>query len=227
MLANEAGKGRLNRDATSRKRRTWRTLVLSTGEVDIATVAAKAERSLPSGAEVRLPSLRATEETMWQELHGSGTSRDLMGRLQAALRCHYGIAGRVFLQHLVAERNQDPEGIAEAVIAMQKRFQALLPQNSDPQVHDVARRFALVAAAGEYASNGAFCRGRKTTHCLLARRLSKHGSKAEATQSLQRRAYTSRSSAGSWSRTAYPASSALQRGRDSPRVGRCAIPTAR
>lgn len=151
MLSNESGKGRMKRDATARRSRTWRTFVLSTGELDVASMAQKAGQSLPAGADVRLPSLACIPVSMWTNLHGFPTGRDLMAALQKAVVKQHGVAGRAFMERLVRERNEDPEGLVDKILAMQEVFSKILPAGADPQVHDVARRFALVAAAGEMA----------------------------------------------------------------------------
>src|SRR3954454_8585040 len=57
MLADGAGKRRLNRDASAARRRVWRTFILSTGECDLATAVARGGHTLPVGAAVRLASV--------------------------------------------------------------------------------------------------------------------------------------------------------------------------
>nr|WP_282572195.1 DUF927 domain-containing protein [Roseomonas acroporae] len=151
MLANESGKGRLRRDATAQRRRTWRAFLLSTGELDLPAMVAKAGQKLPAGAEVRLPSIPVDSAGIWPALHGRASPEALMTDLHGALRRHHGTAIRAFLACLVAERRENPTGLADAADAMRARFAKLLPADADPQVRDVARRCALVALAGELA----------------------------------------------------------------------------
>jgi putative DNA primase/helicase len=154
MLANESGKGRLNRDAILRRRRTWRNWTISTGEHDLSAVAARAGQVLPAGVEVRMPSLPATAETMWKALHQSRDAKALMLKIRDNMRKFYGCAGRPFLQHLVDARNNNPAQVTDAVHAQRTKFSELVTRNwasADAQVYEVARRFALVAAAGELA----------------------------------------------------------------------------
>ncbi len=152
MLANESGKARARRDITSAKKKTWRVPILSTGEVDVASVAARAGQSLTAGAQVRLPSLPVDAVTMWPKLHGRADARALMGEMHGAMRRQFGTAGRAFLEHLAAARNEDAEDLMDAAEAMQARFTKLLAGGTvDQQVHDVARRFAMLAFAGEMA----------------------------------------------------------------------------
>ena len=150
MLSNEAGKGRMRRDTTAARRRTWRTFILSTGELDLAAMVAKAGQKLPAGAEVRLPSVPVSAAG-WQRLHGHATAEALMAHLHGALRLHHGTAARAFIQRLAAAREGEANGLQLASTAMRELFSKALPAGADAQVRDVARRFALVALAGEMA----------------------------------------------------------------------------
>ncbi|WP_458094743.1 DUF927 domain-containing protein [Roseomonas sp. WA12] len=152
MLANESGKGRMRRDTTAQRRRTWRTFIISTGELDIASVVSKTGQSLPAGAEVRLPSINVDAATAWPDLHGRATLGALMTDLHAGVRRHHGHAARTFIAKLAEARRDDAAGLAEAAAAMRDRMAATLPASADPQVRDVARRCALVALAGELAT---------------------------------------------------------------------------
>jgi uncharacterized protein (DUF927 family) len=152
MLADGAGKGRLRRDASAARRRTWRAFVLSTGEHDLAAAVAKAGQRLAAGADVRLPSVPVPEAAeAWPELHGRAGLQALWADLHGAMRSQHGEAARAFLGRLAAALATDPAGVREAGRAARERFAAALPAGADPQVHEVARRFALVAAAGELA----------------------------------------------------------------------------
>ncbi|WP_426957998.1 DUF927 domain-containing protein [Muricoccus radiodurans] len=151
MFANESGKGRLRRDTTAQRRRTWRCFVLSSGEVDIATTVAKAGQTLPAGAEVRLPSISVDAVGAWPQQHGRASSEALMADLHGAVRREHGTACRAFIARLGQVRRDDPSGLELAASAMRARMAQCLPADADPQVKDVARRCALVALAGELA----------------------------------------------------------------------------
>jgi putative DNA primase/helicase len=153
MLSDGAGKGRLNRDASARRRRTWRAFILSTGESDVAAHVALAGQRLPAGAEVRLPSVPIADAgEVWPALHGRSDFGTLAADLHAAMRRHHGEAGRAFVARLAAERTAGGADLAAALDTMRARTAARLPAGADPQVRDVARRCALVAAAGELAA---------------------------------------------------------------------------
>lgn len=153
MLADGAGKGRLKRDASAARRRTWRAFVLSTGEYDLATAVARAGQKLPAGAEVRLPSIPVGDVAQaWPALHGRADLSALAGDIHQAMHRQHGAAARAFIERLAAERARDPARLFDLLETMRERFTARLPQAADPQVRDVARRCALVAAAGELAA---------------------------------------------------------------------------
>ncbi len=153
MLADGAGKGRLKRDASAARRRTWRAFVLSTGEYDLATAVARAGQKLPAGAEVRLPSLPVGDVAeAWPALHGRADLSALAGNIHQAMHRQHGAAARAFIERLAAERARDPARLFDLLESVCERFIARLPQAADPQVRDVARRCALVATAGELAA---------------------------------------------------------------------------
>ena len=152
QLANESGKQRLRQDASAKKRRTWRTVVMSTGEVDMATMAGKANQTLPPGAEVRLPSIPIDGETMWPNLHGAASATELMAGLQKALAKQYGTAIRPFLTELVSALADNDGALEAALEKMRLRFTAMVGDAADPQAKEVARRIALIALAGEMAT---------------------------------------------------------------------------
>jgi putative DNA primase/helicase len=152
MLANESGKGRMRRDTSAARRRTWRTFILSTGELDLASMVAKAGQKLPAGAEVRLPSIPMPSGGLWPNQHRHASVEAFMTHLHAALRQQHGTAIRAFLVQLAAARTADSGSLTRLAAAMQERMTKALPIEADAQVRDVARRFALVALAGELAT---------------------------------------------------------------------------
>ena len=152
MLADGAGKRRLNRDASAARRREWRSFVLSTGEIDLATAVASAGQRMPAGAEVRLASVPVDDAAAtWPALHGRADFPALARDLHDAMKRHHGAAARAFVAGLAAMRADDPVGLNAFIDNMRDRFAKAPPPEADPQVRDVARRCALVAAAGELA----------------------------------------------------------------------------
>ena len=153
QLANESGKGRLEKTTALKKRRTWRIIVLSTGEVDVATMVARANPTpLPAGAELRLPSIPVDRDCLWPNLHGEASPVELMVSLQSALATQYGSPIRPYLAELTAVLSRDDGYLEQALVEIRQEFYDSLPPNTDGQVKEVARRCALIALAGELAT---------------------------------------------------------------------------
>jgi uncharacterized protein (DUF927 family) len=76
-----------------------------------------------------------------------------MTHLHAALRRQHGTAIRAFLAELVKARAAETNNLSQTAAAMQILMTKALPIEADAQVRDVARRFALVALAGELATD--------------------------------------------------------------------------
>lgn len=153
-LAGEGGKARLTRDARNRRRRTWRTFIVSNGEIDLATVAAKASARLPAGAAVRLPSVPVPQGgNAWPNRHGAADFAAFMRSLHAAMRAHHGHAARAFIARLAETMAGEPGELKALLDDRREHFAGLLPADAEPQARDVARRFALVATAGEMATD--------------------------------------------------------------------------
>jgi uncharacterized protein (DUF927 family) len=154
LLGNESGKGRANRHGSARRARTWRLVFLSTGEMDLSAKLTEAGRRTMAGQDVRMASLPLPPDgPVSGNLHGRPDARALLEHLNAAVKRHYGTAARAFLAALARARTADAAGLKDAVEADRKHFvAAYLPSGADGQVASVARRFSLVAAAGELAA---------------------------------------------------------------------------
>lgn len=152
MLANEQEKGRSTRGGFNRRRRTWRLLFLSSGEISLADHIAEAGRRVRAGMEVRMvdiPLEAGAGMGAVQDLHGHGTPAEFVEAMTAAAAKLYGSAGRVWLQHLCHVHDRLPaelHGLVEEYRSM------LVPGDAGEQVGRVATRFAVVAAAGELAT---------------------------------------------------------------------------
>ena len=154
-LANESGKARAGRDGSARARRTWRTVFLSTGEVPLSVKMGERGAAPMAGQEVRLANIPADAGAglgVFQKLHGKADGTALAVHLREATRSYYGTAARAFLDKLAHERATDPKGLTETIEKVRRDFlDKRLPAGADGQVVSVARRFSLLAAAGELA----------------------------------------------------------------------------
>jgi hypothetical protein len=88
----------------------------------------------------------------WPALHGADSFGALMADLHAAMRQHHGHAAPAFINRLAETWADDPADIGALLDDRRAHFAGCLPADADAQARDVARRFALVAAAGEMAT---------------------------------------------------------------------------
>ena len=75
-----------------------------------------------------------------------------MADLRAAMRQHHGHTAPAFITRLAEAWANDPADIGALLDDRRAYFAGCLPADADAQARDVARRFALVAAAGEMAT---------------------------------------------------------------------------
>ena len=107
-------------------------------------------QKMKSGQEVRLIPIptEVREGSALEYFHEFDTGHDVSGWVQShAARC-YGVAGRAWLEHLVASTEGLSATLRERMDAIEAR---LVPLSASGQVKRAGRRFALIAAAGEMA----------------------------------------------------------------------------
>ncbi len=154
-LANEGGKSRAGRSGEARRRRTWRIIALSTGEITVEQKIGEAGKRMMAGLDVRLISLDADAGTghgIFNTVHDFAAGRDIAIHLAEAARTHYGTPARAYLDRLAAARAADPEALRSQISGAVRDFLTdFCPPGADSQVQSVAARFGLVAAAGELA----------------------------------------------------------------------------
>ena len=151
MLGNGAGKARMRRDATARALITWRLIFISTGELGLAAKMQEAGRRARAGQEVRVIEIPADAGKglgAFEELHAFASADALARHLRLAADRLKGAPARVFLAAIA----ESPDEVAETVrLARQRWLEEHVPLGVDGQVSRVARRFGLLAAAGELA----------------------------------------------------------------------------
>ncbi len=152
LLGNGHGKARMNKAIGLRKRVSWRTLIVSAGELTLADHALAGGRQTKGGAEARLLNVPADALAglgMFENLHGVH-SADAFSRMikQSALR-YYGTPLRAFLEHLTSNR-------AAVESRLRSFLNDFLAKNVDiaaaGEVFRAASRFALIGVAGEIAT---------------------------------------------------------------------------
>ena len=139
-LFNGVGKLQGAKEGGNRDLKRWRTVALSTGEMDIETFIATAGRKVKAGQLVRLLNIPLEKA---QQFHGTANGKAHADALKDAYQSHYGAAGRFWIKYL-ADHQQD--AIA-AVREAESRWRSLIPADYGEQVHRVAARFAVLEAA--------------------------------------------------------------------------------
>ena len=152
MLANGQGKSRAGRTGAARPRLTWCLLFLSAGEIGLAEHMAEANKRTRAGQELRmidLPADAGASLGLFEELHTHASGGALAQHLTRATELTFGTAGRAWLEHLTANTDGLTRTLRERI---DKAEAALVPEAALGQVQRVGRRFALVAVAGELAT---------------------------------------------------------------------------
>ncbi len=153
MLGNGQGKTRANVKGAARKAASWRLLFLSSGENSLASHMARSGKKANAGQEVRLADFDADAGAglgAFDVLHGHPTGAALSLAMKDAAVLNHGAVGLAWLHRVVQDRALLADFIADGI----RQFVAeAVPAGAAGQVERVARRFALVAVAGELASH--------------------------------------------------------------------------
>ena len=152
MLANGMGKGRAYQDGSMRAAKSWRLLMLSTGEVGLAEKIREEGGRVRAGQAVRLIDVPADAGAglgIFENLHGFASPQAFAEALKRAAATDYGHAAREFIGKIQAHHT---EFLPAAHSFMDSNLPLLCPDSADGQVKRVARRFLLCIIAGETAA---------------------------------------------------------------------------
>lgn len=152
MLGNGQGKARGRVDGSVRDPATWSLLYLSTGEVSIMEHAADAgEKRTSAGVGVRMVQIPSNtgKHGAFEELHGFESGKAFAEYLEQASRQYHGAPFRDWIKWLTGNLLS----ITGRAKAMKKEYErTLMPDGSGNQVGRIVDRFALLAVAGELAT---------------------------------------------------------------------------
>lgn len=152
MLANGQGKGRATRSGAAKQAQSWRLVFLSSGEESLAALMAQAGKQVKAGQEIRLVEIEADAGAgmgMFEAIHHWPSPAAFAQALKNAAVEHHGAAGVAWVRHLMASR---ADLVQRVRLHIDGFMVAHVPAESSGQVQRVARRFGLVAAAGELAT---------------------------------------------------------------------------
>lgn len=145
MLANGQGKGRMDRDRGQEAAKTWRVLVLSSGEKSLAEHAALSGDPANAGAELRMADIDAESRKYkaFDEIHGCKDGDAFWKLVNANILDNHGTSGPAFLEKLCADKDRD---FIREFSAIRNHFNV-----TNSQAGRVADRFAVAAFGGELA----------------------------------------------------------------------------
>ena len=150
MLANGQGKGRSTTTGHNRIAKTWRIIFLSNGEESLQNLMAQAGQKTNAGIEVRIAHIDADAGKglkTFDSLVLAKTGAAQADKIKELSYSYYGSAGIAWLEHITNDK-------AATTATARALVSDFMSQYSDlaPQAHRVAKRFAIVAAAGEMAT---------------------------------------------------------------------------
>lgn len=139
-LFNGTGKLQGAKEGGNRDLKRWRTVAISTGEMDLETFIASAGRKAKAGQLVRLLNIPMRRAVCFHEYANGKHHADA---LKDAYQHHHGVAGREWVKWLAGHQHE----AVSAVRAAEERWRSLIPSDYGEQVHRVGARFALLEAA--------------------------------------------------------------------------------
>lgn len=139
-LFNGTGKLQGAKEGGNRDLKRWRTVAISTGEMDLETFIASAGRKAKAGQLVRLLNIPMRRAVSFHE-HANGKHH--ADALKDAYQRHHGVAGREWVKWLADHQHEAVSAVREA----EERWRSLIPSDYGEQVHRVGARFAILEAA--------------------------------------------------------------------------------
>lgn len=139
-LFNGVGKLQGAKEGGNRDLKRWRTVAISTGEMDLETFIATAGRKTKAGQLVRLLNIPLSKAVCFHD-HQNGKQH--ADALKDAYQHHHGAAGREWIKWLADHQQQAFDTVREC----EARWRSLIPTDYGEQVHRVAARFAILEAA--------------------------------------------------------------------------------
>lgn len=142
----------------------WRCLGLSTGETDLQGISTERGINVKTGQEIRFASINAAANKKFRTFERIPAGYESKGMeafindLRGSMAAHHGSVFIEYLKELAKERNTREEELRTAVCSFIDEFCARA-MTGEKYEHDTAtrrtcKRFALVAAAGELATEG-------------------------------------------------------------------------
>lgn len=151
MLANGMGKGRMTKQITAKPMHQWKVIFLSSGEKSLKDIMQEQGQKTKLGQEIRLADIDIDQsqygifDCIDFAEDGAKQSIELAKRLNQS----YGVAGIAWLEYITSRKDQM---IKQAEQLLDQYREALAAHHAQGHIVRVANYFALVAVAGELAS---------------------------------------------------------------------------
>lgn len=159
MLGNGVGKRRMTKDAKGSTLSNWRLLFLSAGEYTAAQMMERLKRrDVATGAEIRMATIDAIPVSedlgVFESVPRGMNSKELADTFAEFGSRFYGTAGVAFMEALIADvaRRGGVEVMREHIAKGVADWVNVHARHYNGQILRVAKRFALVAVAGELAT---------------------------------------------------------------------------
>lgn len=152
MLGNGMGKGRMTSNAELRDRQTFRTIFISSGEKTLEAHMGESGKTVRAGQEVRLVDILADMGMgygIYNHIHGSDNSHDFNELMLGNLTQYYGSPMVAYLEKLVQISESAIDQLRDGI---DRFIRETVPADASGQVKRIAGRFALLACAGELAT---------------------------------------------------------------------------
>lgn len=151
MLANGRGKGRARQDGEMKARKEWRLLFFSTGELSLAEHAEKAGERTYAGMDVRMVQIPSDTGKFgaFEDIHGHEGGKEFADKLCSLVGKYHGSPFRAWLDFLTVNADESVHVVNEL---HRKYSKSLMLENAGNQAGRIISRFALVAVAGEMAT---------------------------------------------------------------------------
>jgi Domain of unknown function (DUF927) len=150
-LIGGRGRARLDKVSDLMPMRTWRNLIVSTGEIPTWQKIEQDRRTARAGQKTRLADVPVAER-IFPDLHGRHGARELADELQRACERYYGTLLPAFLEAVIAEYEVESVLARNVVRALDAEVGTLTGAAASPEQARVIRRIALASVAGQMAN---------------------------------------------------------------------------
>ncbi|QXX87501.1 DUF927 domain-containing protein [Acinetobacter lwoffii] len=151
MLANGKGKGRMTKQITAKPSYEWKVIFLSTGEKSLKEIMQESGQKTKLGQEIRLIDIDIShsEHGLFDQVDFAESAAKQSRLLVERSNQSYGVAGMEWLKYLTSDKERTTN---QAKQLLEQYNLELVASHSQGHIVRVANAFALIAAAGELAT---------------------------------------------------------------------------